>query len=83
MGSAPGNNRRMASRSEKSLSRSIGEFFGHIWKGVKEPIGTEAGEKQILRQETSEEVRATESGNVIVRRTVIEELEVPAKPQKK
>ena len=27
---------------EKSISRSLGEFFGHIWKGVQEPVGEPA-----------------------------------------
>lgn len=81
-GSGARNNPGMASKPDKSLSRSIGEFFGHIWKGVKEPVAPAPGEKQILRQESSEEVLATEAGNVIVRRTIVEELEVPAAPRK-
>ncbi|MBX3388102.1 MAG: hypothetical protein KF691_01460 [Phycisphaeraceae bacterium] len=71
----------------KSLSRSLGEFFGAIWKGVREPVGpsgtTPPTEKRVVRQETSEQVRETVTGNVVVRRTVIEELEIPAKPPKK
>ena len=68
----------------KSLSRSLGEFFGHIWKGVQEPVeGGAPAEKQILRQETTEQVRETASGKVIVRRTVVEELEIPTPPPKK
>jgi len=67
---------------KKSLSRSLGEFFGHIWKGVQEPVDAPA-EKQILRQETTEQVRETASGKVIVRRTVVEELEIPTPPPKK
>lgn len=66
-------------KDPKSLSRSLGEFFGQIWKGVKEPVGKEPS-KQIVRQETTEEVRETDHGKVIVRRTVIEELEIPTPP---
>lgn len=66
----------MDPQDKKSLSRSLGEFFGHIWKGVQEPVGGEP-QKQILRQETTEQVRETEHGKVIVRRTVVEELEIP------
>jgi hypothetical protein len=74
-----------AQQPSKSLSRSLGEFFGHIWKGVQEPVeGTNApAEKQILRQETTEQVRETEAGKVIVRRTIVEELEIPTPPPKK
>ncbi|MBX3379587.1 MAG: hypothetical protein KF805_05805 [Phycisphaeraceae bacterium] len=71
----------MATKDSKSLSRSLGEFFGHIWKGVQEPV-TPSSNKQIVRQETTEEVRQTESGKVIMRRTIVDELEVPAKPPK-
>lgn len=70
----------MDSKADKSLSRSLGEFFGNIWKGVRAPVEPPPAQRQILRHETTEQVRATESGNVIVRRTVIEELEIPAKP---
>lgn len=75
----------MGQNDKKTLSRSLGEFFGHIWKGVQEPVEG-AGphpEKQILRQETTEQVRETEQGKVIVRRTVVEELEIPTPPPKK
>lgn len=74
------------SKDKKSLSRSLGEFFGHIWKGVQEPVEGDmpahTHEKQILRQETIEQVRETEQGKVIVRRTVVEELEIPTPPPK-
>ncbi|MGH7244857.1 MAG: hypothetical protein ACREJD_15695 [Phycisphaerales bacterium] len=73
----------MDPNSKKSLSRSIGEFFGHILKGVHEPVGTPPTEKHVLRQETTEEVRETEAGKVIVRRTIVEELEIPANDAKK
>ncbi|MBL8877373.1 MAG: hypothetical protein JNM86_16400 [Phycisphaerae bacterium] len=71
----------MDPQDKKSLSRSLGEFFGHIWKGVQEPVGQDP-QKQILRQETTEQVRDTEHGKVIVRRTIVEELEIPTPPPK-
>lgn len=71
----------MDPQDKKSLSRSLGEFFGHIWKGVQEPVGQDS-QKQILRQETTEQVRDTEHGKVIVRRTIVEELEIPTPPPK-
>ncbi|MFO0859604.1 MAG: hypothetical protein U0570_03545 [Phycisphaerales bacterium] len=68
----------MDSGSKKSLSRSLGEFFGHIWKGVKEPVEPE---KRIVRQQTVEEERQTPAGKVIVRRTVVEEMELQPPPK--
>ncbi len=62
----------MPDGEKKSLSRSLGEFFGHIWKGVQEPVD----QKMVVRQETSEEVRNTPEGTVVVRRTVVEEMEL-------
>lgn len=59
---------------KKSVSRSLGEFFGHIWKGVTEPV--EGERKIVVREEKSEEVRETPAGTVIVRRTIVEEMEV-------
>lgn len=69
----------MDQKPDKSLSRSIGEFFGHILKGVRQPVDPPAT-RQIVRQESTEDVRQTEAGKVIVRRTIVEELEIPAKP---
>ncbi|MBS0190883.1 MAG: hypothetical protein U0573_03185 [Phycisphaerales bacterium] len=63
----------MGNDEKKSISRSLGEFFGHILKGVKEPV---EDRKLVLRADRTEEVRETESGKVIVRRTVVEEMEV-------
>ena len=60
--------------TKKSVSRSLGEFFGHIWKGVTEPV--EGDRKIVVREEKTEEVRQTPTGTVIVRRTVVEEMEV-------
>ena len=59
------------SPSNKSLMRSIGEFFGHIVKGVK----TDPSRK-IIKKTVKEEKR----NNVILRRTTIEEIELSRKP---
>jgi len=73
----------MDQKDKKSLSRSLGEFFGHIWKGVQEPVGGAAPQIEFQREETTEQVRETEQGKVIVRRTVVEELEIPTPQPKK
>lgn len=66
----------MASRDDKTLMRSIGEFFGHVAKGVKtDPT------KKVVRKEVEVEERDTPDGKVVLRRTIVEEVEV-AKPKK-
>lgn len=54
------------------LMRNLGRFFGHIAEGVRAKPG--GAERQEVRREV--EQRAREDG-VILRRTVIEEIEVP------
>jgi hypothetical protein len=49
--------------------RNLGEFFGHILKGVRTKP---APRKQVLRRQTEEEQR----GDITLRRTVIEEIEM-------
>lgn len=66
----------MASRDDKTLMRSLGEFFGHVAKGVKtDPT------KKVVRKEVEVEERDTPEGKVVLRRTIVEEVEV-AKPKK-
>lgn len=57
----------------KPLARSLGEFFGHIWKGVT----TDPSKKTVRRERTEELERDTPAGRVKIRRTVIEEVELP------
>lgn len=68
---SPGN-----SNDDTGIARSLGEFFGHIWKGVKTPADAPA----VRRERTETEARETPAGKVIVRRTIIEEVELPRKP---
>jgi hypothetical protein len=53
-------------KRQKTLMRSLGEFVGHIWRGVKSDPS-----KKTLRK-TVEEV---DKGGVTLRRTTIEEIE--------
>lgn len=55
----------------KTIARSLGEFFGHIVSGVRtDPAATPA------RREVNREVREEDRGDVILRRTVIDEVEL-------
>ena len=59
----------MTNAPRKSLMRNLGEFFGHVWKGVK---SDPSKRKQVLRKDVEEDKR----GDVTLRRTTIEEIEL-------
>lgn len=54
--------------NRKSLMRNLGEFFGHITKAVKH----DPAQQQVIRKDVEEEKR----GDITLRRTTIEEIEV-------
>ena len=56
---------------DKPLMQSLGEFFGHVWQGVKTDPA-----KQVVRHEEEVETRETKDGKVVLRRTIIEEVEI-------
>lgn len=56
----------------KSLMRSLGEFAGHIIKGVRTPAEAET------RQQVSRTVEERTEDGVTLRRTTIDEIELPA-----
>jgi hypothetical protein len=59
----------MAKRANKPLMRSLGEFVGHIVKGIRTDPSRKTGE---VRRTTEEDDR----GDVVLRRTTIEEIEI-------
>ena len=67
----------MAHSKHKPLMRSLGEFFGHIVRGIKTDPAKPADqpqepERQVIRTEVEEE----KHGDVVLRRTTIEEVEI-------
>lgn len=69
----------MAERDDgdKSLARSLGEFVGHIWSGIKtKPGSTERREVSRSVEEMRVDAPGGAGGKVMLRRTVIEEVEV-------
>jgi hypothetical protein len=59
----------LTNSENKPLMRSLGEFVGHIVKAVKnEPKGRRVAHNKTSRQERR--------GNITLRRTTIEEIEV-------
>ncbi len=63
----------MTNSENKPLMRSLGEFVGHIVKAVR----NEPRDKRVVINKTTRQERR---GNVTLRRTTIEEIEV-AKPR--
>ena len=61
----------------KSIARSLGEFFGHIVRGVRTDVTPPT--RTIVRERIEEEERDTPEGKVVLRRTVIEEIEMERK----
>lgn len=61
--------------ARKSLMRSLGEFVGHVRNGLRTQV---APDGQCARRVTTAEevIEASDQRKVVVRRTVIEEVEV-------
>jgi hypothetical protein len=59
----------MSDSKNKPLMRSLGEFFGHIVKAVR----TDPSKKKTV---TSKSVEQEDHGNITLRRTTIEEIEI-------
>ena len=55
---------------KKSLMRSLGEFAGHIIKGVRTPAEAE-------RHQVRRDVEETVHNGMTLRRTIIEEVQLP------
>lgn len=64
----------------KTLMRSFGEFFGHIAKGFTAPVKPAQSESKVVRQEVQERSIDTPEGPITLRRTTIDEVEIPKPP---
>lgn len=64
----------MTKPPNKPLMRSLGEFFGHIVKAVRTDP-----KRRVIRREVEEEQR----GDITLRRTTIEEVEINAEQRKR
>lgn len=67
----------MGNQPRKGLMRSLGEFVGHIAHAVRTPA-PRADQREVRREVETEE-RQTPEGRVKLRRTIIEEIELPPK----
>lgn len=66
------------------LARNLGRFFGALKRGFTEPVDDASQRPRRTvetRRETAEEQRETARGSVTLRRTVIEEVDLPADSQ--
>ena len=61
----------MASDADKSIMRSLGEFVGHVVKGIKSDPTADGSRTEVRRT-----VETEERGDVVLRRTTIEEVEM-------
>ncbi len=62
---------------KKSISRSLGEFFGHVMRGLRTKVDDKGDEVQ--RTEVKRTVEEEQRGDMILRRTTIDEVEVRTK----
>jgi hypothetical protein len=63
-------------KNRKSISRSLGEFFGHIAHGVKGDLSSDQPERREVRREVEEREGEVDGRRVTLRRTTIEEIEI-------
>jgi len=73
---AAGPTRGATNPGKKPLMRSLGEFVGHIAKGITTDPSKPSVARQTIREQVEEEERETPQGKMILRRTTIEEIEM-------
>ncbi len=64
----------MPDARKKSMMRNVGEFVGHIFKAIK----TDPSRRTVVRKTVEEEDR----GDVTLRRTTIEGVEIKQPPER-
>lgn len=70
-----------ANGESKGLARSLGEFFGHLWAGVRADVTPARRHRPIEVGRVTMEHRVERGdAEVVLRRTVIDEVEVRPSP---
>ena len=69
--------RREDPGASKSLMRSLGEFVGHITRAVKTDVTPDLRQRLEVRRDVQEAFADTPGGQVVLRRTTIDEIERP------
>lgn len=62
-------------KKDISISRSIGQFFGHLWGASTKPVGNGQSERHEVKRETQEARGEIDGKTVVLRRTTVEEVE--------
>ncbi len=63
--------------AKKPMMRSLGEFFGHVARGFRTPVGPRQPQTRVVREEVQEKSLDTPQGPVTLRRRTIDEVELP------
>ncbi|MEZ6163636.1 MAG: hypothetical protein R3B67_04290 [Phycisphaerales bacterium] len=58
-----------------SISRAVGQFFGHLWGATTKPVAKDQPQRQEVKRETQESEGEINGQKVVLRRTTIEEVE--------
>jgi hypothetical protein len=58
-----------------SLSRAVGQFFGHLWGATSKPVAKDDLDRHEVKRETQEAEGEINGKKVVLRRTTIEEVE--------
>jgi hypothetical protein len=66
----------MADPKNKSIMRSLGEFCGHVWKGVTSDPSKGGSQKRVVRHDVEERDASDEQNRITLRKTTIEEVEI-------
>jgi hypothetical protein len=69
--------------AKKTLMRSLGEFFGHVARGVTAPVKPKKPATTVVREQVEEARVETPAGPMTLRRRTIDEVEVPEVPRGK
>src|SRR5262245_34323528 len=64
-------------RNDPSLMRSLGQFFGEVWKGVASDPAKLRRQGRVTKRHVEQKSVDTPDGKLILRRTTIEEIIVP------
>ena len=65
------------SKSDKdiSITRAVGQFFGHLWGASTKPVAKDEPQRHEVKRETQEAEGEIDGKKVVLRRTTIEEVE--------
>lgn len=59
-----------------SISRAVGQFFGHLWGATTKPAPPDQPRAHEVGRETSEREGEIDGKKIVLRRTTIDEIEI-------